>query len=190
MKRLLVLSFFVAMAAQAQVGTPGASKTLSPPISPGSGATEIVSPAASATTYGSPAASATTYDSPAASYGSPVSGTSNAFSDTDFNGVDSAVPNNSINAPGAVGVPSAGNGTLDSANTAPTSIPDDTTLLNTPSGNPIRQSQEEFNSFPDTTVAPGTGSGPGTGTGTGNGVNTGPGTINNNFNSPAPATNP
>lgn len=58
---------------------------------------------------------------------------------------------------------------IDQVNTAPTSVPTDTTLLNTPSNNPNQQSQEDFNSFPDTTVSPGSSSGggstiPGTGT--------------------------
>lgn len=171
MKRLLILSLFVATMAQAQIGapagSPGTSATI--PVSPGTSATGIGSPSASATSYGSPSATAT--------------GTNTVGSDS-FN---SAVPNTSVpGAPTATGLPSAGNQMIDQVNTAPTGIPTDTTLLNTPSGNPIRQSQEEFNSFPDSTVAPGTGSG----TGTGNGTNTGSGTINNNFDSPAPATNP
>lgn len=77
---------------------------------------------------------------------------------------------------GIVPIPGNVNSVIDRGNTAPTSIPGDTTLLNTPSGNPVKQSQEDFNTFPDTTKAPGSTSRPvpGPSTGAGSSAPTGP----------------
>lgn len=68
-------------------------------------------------------------------------------------------------------------------NTAPTSIPTDNTLMNTPSNNPI-QAQE---AFPNNNLnnSPNTGSGSGIGTGSGTGMGT-----MDNINSGTPYTNP
>ncbi len=58
----------------------------------------------------------------------------------------------------------AGTNNINPANTAPTPIPNNTTLMGTPSNNPVQQSQEDFSGFPDNSASPGSGTTPGTGT--------------------------
>lgn len=80
-----------------------------------------------------------------------------------------------------------GRQTLDQTNTAPTPIPEDTSLIQTPSNDPLQQSQQEapFGTIPtDSGTTPGSESGTGTGTTTsGSGSGTEPAPTTTPFNS-------
>lgn len=174
MKIALLLSVLTVTAVNAQNFSPSASGN--PVGSPSA----LGSQASAASTLGSPSAIGS--DSAA---GSSAVGTNNGTS-TFNNNPGSTI----IDQPIGDGRSSPlSDSILNQTNTAPTAIPSDTTLQKTPSGNPRQQSQEEFNSFPDSTVAPGTGSGPGAGPSTNSDIGTGTGTVND-IDAGSPATSP
>ena len=139
------------------------------------------SPSATATSLASPAATATPrfgagqnagFTSPPVDTGS-IPNTNNGLN------VPAAANSNAYNMPPSAlsnpyNVPGAANS--DSLNTAPTSIPTDTSLLNNnlesiPTNNPPNIQAQEFDAFgnPNTTTIPGSESNSGMGTGTGMG---------------------